>query len=721
MPPITIPADDSGRIINRQRVYTKTSWAAEWTLQPAVVCLDCQWAAAPTIPSASFYYRYGVAVKNNTALNVWNKFTLPTYGYVKVEFDTFDLSLPTDDEDYETTITWHGVVVSKEDMPHGDQVIFDAAPRESGTQTFRAVGFEYLLDRHYVNDAWAKEEDKDPERLLSAPIFNHRQQPNRTTGTTFTNDQGITSSLFFIPTNGGTETPEDWSTRDIVRYLLAWSTPLNDADELKLPFQLLDTDTILPTWDKPEFSPEGQRLLVLLNSLISRQRGLSYYCRVDDGGEDQDDVISVIPFSLRASTASAGSLGTWAANGDKIDVDLRYVRGVSIADDGHNRFDRVRVVGGRVIYCWTLGATDAWTQRVNGWTSAQQTLYEDGLGDHADYAGWSDGKQKIIDSLNLAGPQIKDVYSRYQLSDLIHPLVTNFPPIDTPTATGSGVSPQMRYYFQRPILPFVPLNVGVSYATDGDFDWDQPYDSPVPYATTAIDGTNVAFDMRYTGIANTQEATADKLRFTANVVATGNPREFQLLINGTLPHLVGWGGTAAVTRDFGDAPGVEISRLTLAMESDERTEVIVDTGNEVDAIREKRIEIGDRYRAVFLCKNTISGIKQDLTTGQDPTKYDTNATARLIRDDRPYMESIASAAAAWYSEDRRSLNWATLVPSSNFEIGQMIVALQVTDSTTLTCNSCITAISMKTGITDHRGMPVTRWEYQTQFAELDFG
>ena len=87
-PKITIPADFSGRQINGQAVYTKTAWADEWTPQPGVVCVKATWTASPTIPTASFYYRYGVGAGiAGSDVQVLTKFTLPTYGYVKVVFN----------------------------------------------------------------------------------------------------------------------------------------------------------------------------------------------------------------------------------------------------------------------------------------------------------------------------------------------------------------------------------------------------------------------------------------------------------------------------------------------------------------------------------------------------------------------------------------------------------------------------------------------------------
>lgn len=722
-PLITIPADNSGRHINGQTVYTKTTWAAAWTEQPGVVCVKASWTASPTIPTATFYYRYGVGSVDGSDIQVWNKFTLPTYGYVRVVFNTFDLTKETDDPEYETTMEWIGLAVEKEDMPHGDQQVFDSAPREQGIQTFHAVGFEYLLDRAYVTSARAKEQSQSAEDLLYCPEFNYRGRPNSTVDE-YANTEGVESKVFFIPARSATtptEDPEHWTTIDICKFVCAWCTPKSNTSTLVLPFEFLDVDDVMPTWDEPELDLEGQRVLVVLQNLVQRQRGLGFRLVVEPREEDTD-IIRIIPFSLRDTTAAAGSLGTWNANINKVDVDLRNVAGVVINDDGHSRFDRVRVVGGKVIYCFTGPQyTDQFSE---GWTSAQETIYANGVSAHADYGDWSDTKQRIMDSLNLSSAETKDVWTKFNLAERIPPQKKHFPPLDALTTTSTDISPDMRYWFQRPLMPIVPLNTGVDYTdSESKFVWDDSIESPMAFATTDIDGTDVGFDMRFgaLAVADTEDEDAIKMAFSANVVATPNPREFSLYVIGTLPHLVGFGGPAAISRDFGAAPGIEVEKITIAIEADRRTEVTASTSATVEAVREQVIEVGDSYRVVVMVKDTIFGINPLTTAAGPASEYKKITTTKIIRDDRPEMESIASAAIAWYGTDRRSLRWSQKVPMSNLYVGQMIDQFQVNATTTANAKTVITSISMQTTVSEGTNSTVvTEWSYETQFAELDF-
>jgi hypothetical protein len=730
VPKITIPSDGTGRAINGQRVYTKTAWADEWTLQAGVVCTQCTWSVSPTIPTAKFYYRYGVGVIGNNLFQVHAKFTLPTYGYVKVEFDTFDLTKPVDDPDYETTVTWYGLAVSKEDMPHGTDQTFATVKQESGVQVFEAVGFEYLLDRAYISRGVAKEEDYSPEDLLSCPPFNGRGAGFRTSAV-HANLQGVAAGLFFIPPRATTASPSEdpvrWSSLDICEHLCAYHSPRSTSDTLLLPFQFDDVDSVMPTWDAPELDLDGQRVLVALQSLVQRQRGLGFYVTVEPREEDTD-IIKVIPYTIRSTTAPVDPVTTfwtqtWAANPHKIDVDLRYVPGVIIREDGSARFDRVRVVGGRVIYCFT--GPQYTDQFADGWDASAESDYSAGVSGHADYSGWDASKQKILDSLNLAGPRVKDVFTRYTLNAAVPPQRQHFPPLDNLSTTSTNLSEEMRYWFARPIMPVIPINIGVDYTdADSKFDWDLPTDAPLPLATITIDGTDMAFDMRSGGLGNAEPSDADaaKLAFTCNVVAGQAPREFVLHINGTLPHLVGFGGSA-ITRDFGDAPGVPVEKITLAIEGDRRTEIIKSTGNTVEAVREKVIDMGDRMRVVVLCKDTIFGIKAETTAAGPASSFDSVAAAKIIRDDRHYLESVATAAIEWYGQDRRAIQWTQRVPMSNLRVGQLLRELQVTDSTTLEVNTVITSITMQSGVveTDNgSGSIDTTWVYETQFGELDF-
>jgi hypothetical protein len=722
VPKITIPSDATGRPINGQRVYTKLAWGDEWTLQAGVVCLQATWTAAPSIPTATLYYRYGVASIGSAFTN-WNKFTLPTYGYVKIEFDSFDLTLAPDAEGYETTLAWIGLVVSKDDLPDGTEVKIATTAYESGSQMFYAVGFEYLLNRAYVGPGMAVRDDGLEFPILSTPRFNYHGSPNATPGN-YANDQGVESKIFYAVKEGAASvlTPTHWSTTSIVEYLAAWTTPRDSTDAVTIPFQLLDEDNVLPTWDQPILDLQGVRVLVALTSLMPRQRGFGFYLRVDPRTDDTD-IVSVIPFSLRPADVVNAPFSDLLANTDLIDLDMRYVPGVQIHDDGHNRYDRVRVIGGRVIYVWTIDQSPGFSNTRIGWTAEQEDKYSDGLSAHADYSGWDTDKQQILDSLLLSSPDVSDVFSRYRFSEDVLQRELNFPPLDELATTFTDPSVEMRYWFQRPILPYVPLNVGVDYSDESaTFSWDLPIESPMPFGDTTIDGTFVAFDMRYGGLGNADPASADaqKLAFTANIVPTRNPREFRLLVNGTLPHLVAWDGITAVTRDFGDAPGVPIKYATIAMEADRFTEVVRSTGNTVDAVREQVIDLGDEYRVVVMLKNTIYGIRALASASGPATEYAKIDATKIIRDDRPQMASIANAAIEWYTADRRALQWSTRVPLSNLHLGQMVRNLQVTDSTTLTCNSCITQITAQCPVVPSLDNVATNWTFETQFAELDF-
>lgn len=749
MTTIVLPTDFQGRTINAQRVYTKTVWTDDWTEQPAVVCTSATWEAAPTIPQATFYYRYGVGSVNGDAIAVWSKFELPTYGYVKVELDAVDLTVdlsdpiydpeaPEYDPDappYETTIKWFGVVVSKDDLLEGEDVVYSAEKTPSGRQVFYAVGFEYLLNQCYVRMARAFEEGQaEAEDIYCVPTFNFRNTANRSdNGVTDTNLADQASFIFHIPKRDGSATlvPKYWSTKDIVQYLLCWCTPLASDDLLKLPFALYDTHGILPNWDRPVIAHENQRLLTILNSLMARQRGLSFRFEVDEVDEGTD-VIVLIPFSLREASASNGSLGgTWTANADLIDLDLRYTAGVTLKDDGHSRFDKVTVIGGRVIYVWTTGQTDTYNHLRDEWGSVQESLYSTAVSAHDDYDTWAAASKKILDSLSLAGPAVKDVFTRYSLDFEKPPQKKNFPPLDSLASTATTDSEDMRYWFERPILTWVPFNVGVDYTSgSATYDWDLPTESIIPFATTTIDESgddvDMVFDMRHGALAaGIDEAKAPQLGFTVNVVANQNPREFELYVSGTLPHMVGFGGDA-IGRDFGDLSGVPIEKITMAIEGDRFTEVSQSTGNSVEAVRERLIDVGDLYRVIVAVKDTAFDVTVNTGTGVDPTTLKTISATKIIRDDRPYMEAIASAAIAWYGVDRRALSWSTKVATTSLFVGQLVEKLvigdppsEMEDPVTEDVNTVITSIRMNATIGGLGQSPVTSWDFMTQFSEVD--
>lgn len=144
---MTIPVKKFGSYytgtILGHRVYAKLKWKDPWVLKEHVMCESASWAAAPSMGSASLYYRYGPGVYPGVEPGDWlEKFDLPTLAFVRIDFDVAELP---DDQDLAanptiTTRSWYGVVGTLVEAFSGSDVQVNADDGGGGTQQVYEIG-----------------------------------------------------------------------------------------------------------------------------------------------------------------------------------------------------------------------------------------------------------------------------------------------------------------------------------------------------------------------------------------------------------------------------------------------------------------------------------------------------------------------------------------------------------------------------------------------------
>ena len=304
------------------RVYAKLKWEDPWDLKADVHATNVSWSAAPDMPSASLYYRYGPrgGVNWGTALN---PFSLPMLAYVKIEvdmYDPYDLSTKT--------ATWYGVAGRLVDKREGVE-LNDGDPSPTyypvGTQTIECVGMEWLLSRSYIDRSWVMV-DGIPSLAEHGHTFNDRGRGNQ--------DATLRTVVIHLAKSWTRQIPvftsdpaatKLWSTKTIVQYLLAAAAPRLGSSDTDHPiqFKLRDTDTVLPTWDAPVVEAHGIAATTILNQLIARQRGMGYRYVVDTDDDDPtSQTVWLEPFTFTDTAITLPSGNTLPANSRQFAIDI---------------------------------------------------------------------------------------------------------------------------------------------------------------------------------------------------------------------------------------------------------------------------------------------------------------------------------------------------------------------------------------------------------------
>ena len=117
MPLTVIQFDPDERLpVGRTRVYRRTNWEDDWTLDESLVPLEVVWSCLPTMPTATLLLHYGLVKwfhQDEYTLALKRRGLARTYIKIEVDHDW-----DTDTSAYNSR-TWHGVVEITADQQQG--------------------------------------------------------------------------------------------------------------------------------------------------------------------------------------------------------------------------------------------------------------------------------------------------------------------------------------------------------------------------------------------------------------------------------------------------------------------------------------------------------------------------------------------------------------------------------------------------------------------------
>jgi hypothetical protein len=317
------------------RVQVRRFWSAAWETIDYLEPITVTQAIAPTVPQASFVYRYGeIKREDAAAFAVYTPLAIVNY-YVRIDalangFEQllFVGILMDDEYDMRAAVT----------NPSGDQVI-------------TAYGLEHLLDRKAVYGAYVE----GGAYISRTPTFNGREQ----WGGQLTGNRSSAAAWEAVFSRDG----EKWSHLDIICYALTYFAPDGFNVGLSGAWEVLSN-----LYGVYEF--EGLTLRQILDKLIDSRRGFGWHVWTD--GFD----VTVYIFTVFDQAFAVNGI-TYPANPEiytqAFDAYPEIAAaGVSISQA--QLYDKIVVQGARVKSCFTVSVRSNTLEPA--WSSAEAAEYD---------------------------------------------------------------------------------------------------------------------------------------------------------------------------------------------------------------------------------------------------------------------------------------------------------------------------------------------------------
>ena len=585
---------------------------------------------------------------------------------------------------------------------------------DAGVVTINCHGMEsILLEKDVDSSVWLEDRDALSTNWVENRIdrvipFNVKNRKNRTS-TKIDGCYGFSGYRIFDSVLG----LNYWSTRDIVEYLLKKHTPISSTGSVAVPFELDDSDDLLPGWDSPEIDPSGQKTKDVIDSLITRARGLLYWLEVESG---------VVKMKI-GSYASQEKQLPWSANVLNQNPN-RYIfltdslleGSVRTSISGLTRFDRVRCIGARAIYCFSLSGPDG--TLIDKFKAGLADSYDDGASFDAGYPSATETEQRErADRIARSHFRFKNVYSRLGVK-IDDPDEAKFWNGKVKNGIGTGAEvpavpdtefssicqdlfpDQFRFLYQLPLLKNYDYEGSgtptvITYESD---EYGERYLPSLSFfirpddTSKWIEGQKIAeLSGLETPDVNLDLSTEQKVApfdFTVTIEPDPDDSAFNAVVTGNDRHVIA--PRASTLGNFSEAftpLDYEASYIfpkwnyataifTVAVHGNDYCEGTAGVTHGVkDRVRTKTIYLGDRFQKHHIAEGTVVGINE--ATGQLKRR----SASGFVRDDSEQVASIAEFAFNWYSLDRATIELTTH-HFGDFQLGNIVSSLKAGESVT---------------------------------------
>lgn len=703
------PAAGTVGAVRGQTVYTRANWIDDWVLNATLTAVQATWSVAPSIPSATLVFDYG-RIREPGPTATFEDVSKLAIGrnYVRIvyqsEGDSWD---------------WVGFVDIDSDEIFGTD-------KFGGRQTIIAYGIEKLLADHVIDrTVWGTTSHGETTVYKSGPAglatFNKDGRGNRhkTIGPAPENAFifGMNASSFYR----GREELKDWNSSQIIEHLLAWHTPRDEADSVKVVINY--TSDNIATWDQPILPTEQSTTYSLISQLIDRRRLLVWWLAYNS----EDDVMDWKAASLASAdiTLTVPGEPKFLENANKIDLDFdqdQYTRATVRRE--FDKFHKVIARGARRISVGLFLERSMYTFST-AWTDDEEIKYEEAASGTAGYDAMSRDEQQKRNAEVRSDPSLARVYSTWRINERLA-LRDAGPHFNRSASDFDGGSeffpgdPDF-YYPEATILPSLPLLAGIDYSgsvTDAREAekklTDREEISPILFMHYPPDddygkGRWILGEEFGQG-ASTADEGVKASDWSVSVSVPIDSHEVVIKVIGKPQYfLVRSEGGAPLPDDIPAETGIgKQFMIAIAMLDPRYAEGVVDTGIITDVSRTKVLWLGESYRQIYIAKGTPVGVDEDGKFKDSDGGY--------LHDDTDLLESIALIAADYYTIDRKVLNLRTtrILDSTTIGLGYMIQNIGHEDgSHAEAINSVITQIDIQSPMgdldTDPPEMRITTW------------
>lgn len=669
-------------------VFTRASWADDWTEQPDLYVRTCRFTDGSQIGQATLLYEYGQIMRQAaTTFSQENPKNLNGH-WVKIEFT------PQTGED----VIWLGVVTQDQRKRFGSP-----EGKHAGDQVLSCSSVEWLLSKYQVTTSRVGEDDE-------AYVINRGLTFNEPFASKngFGNRSEVAKDFLDIDDQGYytfADTPmgQKWDAAQIVIYLLREYEMFNeDGPTIKAPPKLLNT---LQWYIPKNVETHGRTLYEILRQMISERFGLAWSLVYD--GTD----IEFKAWSYNSADITLPSGVAFPKNAHPIDIDFDDAIDVEDAmeiRDIANTYTQVKVQGARRGSVVTLSLEDGSLEK--GWTDEEQTEYFEAAAGTPGFELIPFDDQITAHDRFRAGHRMRHVWTSFRIPDDWDGMLSNIP--------GNGGSTEV------PAFPSLdedgdpttsPQNiVNHLLRIDPDLALRQFYDySGVPSAATLEPGRTSSpgylrtFAMWRMDTPNDKWADVSRLSDfgKANGIDILGRKRSGLNFDASLdlwshapglsivPNTVAHIQAGETWNDDNPSPSwtqAEVDyqdyAVTCYIQQDSRVEEVW-PDSPLAAVANQQsvllIELGDEFRLDWLCQGTIIGMKN---TGEAIRSF-----AGFVRDDRPIMKDIARILGLWHLIPRVSFRVAFKQITGLYSVGMLVQQVGSRDTLT-TVNSLITAV-----------------------------
>lgn len=692
---------------SRPVVYTKTTWAGEWTEQPLLQALNVAVQAAPGHSSATLLWKYGATMQPAIGSRDADRYLTPISRgeflgcYVRIEF---------------LGQVWWGIIQDVEDDNHG---LIDGQIAK-GVETYTAFGLTWFLDNGKPITQTKVKYVGGTHTIDRAIPFNGGTDGSSSRRKNCVAWKNYDSTAKCFTDRGVTAAPIAWKASAAIGYILDNFFPRNAAGDELVPFVLADDADSFLDYELPLTDYDGLTPWQVITRLIDHKRGLLLLTKV------VDDEVQLVVRSQNAVAIPLPSGGTIPANPDVMTYNFDNavnIKSARVTSTLLRKYDQVICLGERAGSVFTV------KPGVNfeaDWTDAQKTTYNLGASALTGYSSLDTEDKAAANTDRRAADDLERVFSwwRCALSWNGRAYTTSgdppfaFPSIDSDGTVTTSTGAKVQRGGLR-VQDFIPLRAGVHYTsgaitadTDGSDDADADYLPPILLLkAAAIRSSGDAGWVHGERLNAGYDSESEKRKYKFSVDLNVREDSFGLILRtqGAPQHFLCRDLFTAV--DGSDSVPTDESLTssdwlaTIYVQQDQYCRAQYPKQADLpslDLIRPLVLRF-DRAFLDYVVPGTVLGVKAG--------ELQTTTAGGYVRDDRKRLEDMARLAYAWHGQTRRilSLSFKGLTPG--FEVGHLITTIG-RGSNLREINTAITSVQY-----DLQGGSMT---VQTQFAEMDF-